>query len=124
MVTASILKRFLVALVSVAMLLGAAPSFATATPPCCKHMNSSVHAATMHAPCSKDNGVTKDHGMPCKPGSAGCAYVCGASASVGLTFDSISLITRTVAGAATWNFQAVADGISRPPALPPPILSA
>lgn len=124
MVTPSILKRFLVALVSVAMLLGAAPSFATATPPCCTHMNSSVHAATMHAPCSMDNGVTKDHGMPCKPGSAGCAYVCGTSASVGLTFAAVPLIAPIVSGTATWNFQAVADGISQPPALPPPILSA
>ncbi|HEY5046915.1 MAG TPA: hypothetical protein VII49_02710 [Rhizomicrobium sp.] len=84
-------------------------------------MKSSMHATAMNmeAPC-----VPKNHGTPCKLPSGGCAYVCGTPTSVGLIFDLISLIAPAVAGTATWNFQVATDGITRPPALPPPILSA
>jgi len=117
---AAILKRFVAAVVSLALLLSAPAAIAaTMGGGCDDQMAAMAGMAGMDA--SNQNGMAASHKMPCNKSPGICAAICADMASVGVIVSQMNLTMPTLAGKTTWQNLPMAVGISRRPDLPPPI---
>jgi hypothetical protein len=120
------LSRFLAALISLSLLFSASSSFAMAG---CAQMakmptqSEMAMSAQMAMPMmnAADTGKLSPHKAPCKMPAGQCASLCAAMSGAALTPLQVGIAPSTLVSDATDGVNVLVQGITPPPALPPPI---
>jgi hypothetical protein len=111
-------RRLMTALVSIALLTGAVPAFAN----CTAAQGMPAQIAQMDSDCAKMMGLDKQ--APVKQKALDCAQACASMASIAFPPVQMSLAAPVLFVEKSWATVSEPDGVSTPPPLPPPILSA
>jgi hypothetical protein len=137
MIAKPILSRFFAVLVSFTLLFAASPSFAAVS--CCDPVDMAMHMANTAHPGGSDQNknpmnvamrmadatqqgtADQNKNMPCKMPAGSCASVCASMANVALTAPQSGYNAPVTLNEATWKPLSLPGGITRLPALPPPI---
>ena len=111
-----VLKRFIVALLSLIMVFGVFPSFAATS--CCDPASMAMQTS---APPS-GHGTDQHHNMPCNMPAALCASMCASMQNVAVIAPAIDYVAPIMVADLSSRLVTPSGGISEPPALPPPII--
>lgn len=119
-------RPFIAALVSLALVFGAFPSFAATS--CCDPANMAMHMSMKMAAEKADTAThaVKDqhHSMPCKMPAGRCASICASMETVAVAVPAFQYVASEVVADLGGRHITPSGGISEPPDLPPPIILA
>ena len=137
MIARPILSRFFAVLVGFTLLLAALPSFAAVN--CCDPVNMAMDMPNTAHPGNSDQNknpmnvamrmadvtqqgtADQNKNMPCKMPAGSCASVCASMANAALTMPPSGYNAPVALNEAIWKPLSIPGGITRLPALPPPI---